>query len=295
MCLELADTIALLRERLRPARAAAAAIGLVPTMGALHAGHFALIDRARRECRCIVVSIFVNPLQFDRQDDLRRYPRALQADLDACRARGVDLVFAPGQSEMYPVLPACTVEVAKLADHLCGRHRPGHFNGVATVVLKLLQIVQPARAYFGEKDAQQLAVIRRLVRDLNVPVDIVEVPTVREADGLAISSRNAHLSSEERQMAVALYRALCCGQRQIATGETDAAAVRDRAVACVPDDAGLRLEYLEVVDPEEMQPVRTVARPVRIAGALWVGATRLIDNVLCAPPPAARSRAGSAG
>ena len=291
MRLELADTVALLRERLRPARAAAAAIGLVPTMGALHAGHFALIDQARRECRCVVVSIFVNPLQFDRQEDLRRYPRALQADLDACRARDVDVVFAPGQSEMYPEPPACTVEVARLTDHLCGRHRPGHFNGVATVVLKLLQIVQPARAYFGEKDAQQLAVIRRLVRDLNVPVDIVEVPIVREDDGLAISSRNAHLSPEERQVAVALYRALCCGQRQIAAGETDAAAVRERAVACVPDDAGLRLEYLEVVDPEEMQPVRTVARPVRIAGALWVGATRLIDNVLCAPPPAAFRRA----
>ena len=285
MSLELADTIALLRGRLRPARAAGAAIGLVPTMGALHAGHFALIDRASHECRCVVVSIFVNPLQFDRQDDLRHYPRTLPADLDACRARAVDLVFAPGEGEMYPAPPACTVEVARLADHLCGNHRPGHFNGVATVVLKLLQIVQPARAYFGEKDAQQLAVIRRLVRDLNVPVDIVEVPVVREADGLAVSSRNAHLSPGERQVAAALYRALCCGQRQIAAGETAAAAIRERAAASVPDDARLRLDYLEVVDPEEMQPVRTIAGPVRIAGALWVGATRLIDNVLCAPVP----------
>ncbi len=201
---DLSDTVAALRARLRPARAAGAAIGLVPTMGALHAGHFALIDRARRECSCIVVSIFVNPLQFDRQDDLRHYPRTLQADLDACRARAVNLVFAPSVGEMYPVPPTCTVEVARLADHLCGRHRPGHFNGVATVVLKLLQIVQPARAYFGEKDAQQLAVIRRLVGDLNVPVDIVEVPVVRETDGLAVSSRNAHLSPDERQVAGAV-------------------------------------------------------------------------------------------
>ena len=280
-----ADTVAALRARLRPARAAGASIGLVPTMGALHAGHFALIDRARRECGCVVVSIFVNPLQFDRQDDLRHYPRTLQADLDACRARSVDLVFAPSAGEMYPAPPACTVDVARLADHLCGRRRPGHFNGVATVVLKLLQIVRPARAYFGEKDAQQLAVIRRLVGDLNVPVDIVEVPVVREADGLAVSSRNAHLSPDERPLAAALYRALGCGRRQIAAGETDAAVVREGAAACIPADPRLRLEYLELVDPEEMQPVRTVAGPVRIAGALWVGATRLIDNVLCAPAP----------
>jgi pantoate--beta-alanine ligase len=253
-------------------------------MGALHAGHTALIERARRECDCVVVTIFVNPLQFDREDDLRRYPRTLEADLDTCGALGVDVVFAPRDAEMYPSPSACTVRIARLADHLCGRHRPGHFEGVATVVLKLLQIAQPARAYFGEKDAQQTAIIRRVVRDFNVPVDIVEVPIVRAPDGLAISSRNAHLSRAERQVAVSLYHVLCEAQRQIATGQTDAEAVCRLAAARLPADAGLRLEYLELVDPEEMQPVGRIAGPVRAAGALWVGGTRLIDNLLCAPP-----------
>ena len=187
-------------------------------MGALHAGHAALIERARRECGCVAVTIFVNPLQFDREDDLRRYPRTLEADLDTCRRLGVDIVFAPRDDEMYPSPPACTVRIAGLADHLCGRGRPGHFEGVATVVLKLLQIAQPARAYFGEKDAQQTAIIRRVVRDFNVPVAIVEAPIVREPDGLAVSSRNVHLSPEERGVAVSLYRILCEAQRLIAAG-----------------------------------------------------------------------------
>ena len=284
MPLEVSDTVAALRARLERARGAGSAIGLVPTMGALHAGHTALIERARRECGCVVVTIFVNPLQFDREDDLRRYPRTLEADLDTCRGLGVDVVFAPREAEMYPSDPACTVRIARLADHLCGRHRPGHFEGVATVVLKLLQIARPARAYFGEKDAQQTAIIRRVVRDFNVPVDIVEVPIVREPDGLAVSSRNVHLSRDERGVAVSLYRALCEAQRGIAAGCTDAGEVRRRAAARVPADPGLRLEYLELVDPEDMQPVERIAGPVRVAGALWVGATRLIDNMLCAPP-----------
>ena len=276
--------MAALRARLDRSRDARISIGLVPTMGALHAGHIALIERARRECGCVVVTIFVNPLQFDREDDLRRYPRTLEADLDTCRGLGVDVVFAPRDDEMYPSPPACTVRVDRLADHLCGRHRPGHFEGVATVVLKLLQIALPARAYFGEKDAQQTAIIRRVVRDFNVPVDIVEVPIVREPDGLAISSRNVHLGREERRMAVSLYRVLCEVQRHIAAGRTDAGAVRRQAAACLPADDGLRLEYLELVDPEDMQPVERITGPVRVAGALWVGATRLIDNLLCKPP-----------
>ena len=201
--------MAALRARLDRSRSAGISIGLVPTMGALHAGHVALIERARRECGCVVVTIFVNPLQFDREDDLRRYPRTLEADLDTCRRLDVDVVFAPRDDEMYPSPPTCTVRVDRLADHLCGRHRPGHFEGVATVVLKLLQIALPARAYFGEKDAQQTAIIRRVVRDFNVPVDIVEVPIVREPDGLAISSRNVHLGRGERRVAVSLYRILC--------------------------------------------------------------------------------------
>ena len=283
---DVADTVAALRARLDRARAAGASVGLVPTMGALHAGHIALIERARRECGCVVVSVFVNPLQFDREDDLRRYPRTLQADLDTCNTLGVDVVFAPRNTEMYPSPPACTVRIVRLADHLCGRHRPGHFEGVATVVLKLLQIVQPARAYFGEKDAQQTAIVQRVVRDFNVPVEIVQVPIVREPDGLAISSRNVHLSRDERRMAVSLYRALCTAQQRVAAGQTDAGAVRAAASACLPDAPGLRLEYLEVVDPEDMQPVPAITGPVRIAGALWVGGTRLIDNLLCAPPGA---------
>ncbi len=278
------ETVAALRERLDRSRGAGISIGLVPTMGALHAGHTALIERARRECGCVVVTIFVNPLQFDREDDLRRYPRTLEADLDTCRSLDVDVVFAPRDDEMYPSPPACTVRVDRLADHLCGRHRPGHFEGVATVVLKLLQIAQPQRAYFGEKDAQQTAIIRRVVRDFNVPVDIVEVPIVREPDGLAISSRNVHLSRGERRVAVSLYRVLCEVQRHIAAGRTDAAEVRRQAAACLPADDGLRLEYLELVDPGNMQPVERITGPVRVAGALWVGATRLIDNLLCKPP-----------
>ena len=175
-------------------------------MGALHAGHAALIDAARRECGVVVVSIFVNPLQFNNQDDLARYPRTLDADVELCRELGVDIVFAPSASEVYPEPPECSVDVGRLADHLCGKFRPGHFRGVATVVLKFFQMVQPHRAYFGEKDAQQLAIVRRLAADFNLPIEVVGVPTVREADGLAMSSRNRHLSAEERSLAPSLYR-----------------------------------------------------------------------------------------
>jgi pantoate--beta-alanine ligase len=274
------ESIAELRSRLQSHRAT----GLVPTMGALHAGHAKLIEAARRECETLVVSIFVNPLQFDRQDDLDRYPRTPQPDIDLCRTFGADFIFAPSAAEMYPSAPLCTVDVGRLADHLCGKYRPGHFRGVATVVMKLLQIVQPHRAYFGEKDAQQLAVIRKLVADLNVPVIIVGVPTVRESDGLAISSRNRHLTPSERKSATVLYEALRAADELIVSGERDAAAVRRAAVDCVARVPGVRLEYLEVVDPEEMQPVSDIARPVCVAGAIWVGTTRLIDNLLCVPP-----------
>jgi pantoate--beta-alanine ligase len=276
------DTIAGIREALA-ARRGPGRVGLVPTMGALHAGHASLIARARRDCATVVVSIFVNPLQFDRQDDLAAYPRALDSDLDACRELGVDLVFAPAPLEMYPQPPECVVEVGRLADHLCGRHRPGHFRGVATVVLKLLQIAQPDAAFFGEKDAQQLAVVRRMVRDLNVPVEVVGLPTVREDDGLALSSRNRHLDPGERRLAPALYRALVDVERLVGQGVTETAAVVKRAAEGLPRDERLRLEYLELVDPDDLQPVGRVTAPVLAAGALWVGATRLIDNVRCEP------------
>jgi pantoate--beta-alanine ligase len=284
MSAEIIETIAGVRAWTAGRRRSGGSIAFVPTMGALHQGHARLIEEARKAAGHVVVSIFVNPLQFDRKDDLERYPRTLESDLRMCNELAVDAVFAPSAEEMYPAPPVCTVEVREISDTLCGRFRPGHFAGVATVVTKLFQIVQPDTAYFGEKDAQQLAIIRRLVSDLNMPVQIIGVPTVREADGLALSSRNARLSREERQRAPALYQALRAAQRAIAEGARDAGAVQRLAAGAIPQDATLRLEYLEVVDPRTLQPVETIARPVLVAAAMWAGSTRLIDNVLCAPP-----------
>ena len=263
-------------------------IGFVPTMGALHAGHAQLMQQARDECARVVVSIFVNPLQFDRADDLERYPRTLSADTEACARIGVDLLFLPTVREMYPMPPACTVDPGPLAAHLCGAHRPGHFRGVATVVLKLLNIVGTVRAYFGEKDAQQLAIVRRMAIDFDLPATIVGVPTVREADGLALSSRNVRLNAHERTLAPRLYQALRTADHLIATGTTDATAVKRAAAGVIGSDQTLRLEYLEIVDPLDLQPVATIGAPVLVAGALWVGGTRLIDNCQSAPPSLAR-------
>jgi pantoate--beta-alanine ligase len=274
--LEKIEKIADLRRRL----GRDTSIGLVPTMGALHAGHAALITAARRDCKVVVVSIFVNPLQFNNQDDLARYPRTLDADVACCRELGVDVVFAPSAAEVYPQPPECSVDVGHLADHLCGPFRPGHFAGVATVVLKLFQMAQPHRAYFGEKDAQQLAIIRRLVADFNLPIEVVEIPTVREADGLAMSSRNRHLNAEGRRMAIYLYHALEEARRRISSGQRRAEDVGQAAAATIPQTGALKLEYLEIVDPATMQPVDEISGPVRVAGALWVGSTRLIDNLL---------------
>ena len=275
--LEQIETIAALRARVS---LDARTRGLVPTMGALHDGHAALIRTARAECETVVVSIFVNPLQFDNPDDLSRYPETLDADLALCQRLGVDVVFAPSSSEVYPQPPECTVDVGHLADHLCGRFRPGHFRGVATVVLKLFEMVQPHRAYFGEKDAQQLAIVKRLAADFNVPVSIVEVATVRENDGLALSSRNRHLSPHQRAVAVYLYRALLEAKRLIEAGEARADLIKETSSAVVPMSDELRLEYLEIVNPSTLQPVAAVTGDVRVAGAMWVGRTRLIDNVL---------------
>ena len=275
--------IGALRALLAPLRHRGKTIGLVPTMGALHAGHARLIERARSDCDCVVVSIFVNPLQFDRKDDLDRYPRDVDADLALCTSVGVDVLFAPTAAEMYPTAPVCTVDPGRVAEHCCGRYRPGHFSGVATVVLKLLDIVQPDIAYFGEKDAQQLAVVRRLVNDFNVPVTVIGVPTVREADGLALSSRNRHLSPAERRLAPSLYDALTDAVSRVAAGMTDSDDVKRHVAARIPTDETVRLEYLEIVDPDDFQPVERIAGPVVIAGAMWVGGTRLIDNVRSSP------------
>lgn len=272
--------IAGVRQRVARARSGGRSIALVPTMGALHAGHGALIGRARAECGFVVVSIFVNPTQFDRQDDYDRYPRTLDADLDFCGDRGVDLVFAPEPGEMYPEPPRTSIEVAGVSERLCGEFRPGHFRGVATVVAKLFNIVAPDIAYFGEKDAQQLAVIQTMARDLNMPVEIRPVPTVREADGLALSSRNQRLSAEERRAAPVLFKALQAAAERVRSGAGSAEA-RRAALDVIAGEPLARVEYLEVVDPRSMLPVEQPAGPVRIAVAAWLGSTRLIDNVLC--------------
>ena len=248
-------------------------------MGALHPGHEALIGGARRECGIVVVSIFVNPLQFGPNEDYARYPRTLEKDVEICRRQGTDVVFNPSPDEMYPLPPLTFAQVTRVSEHLCGKFRPGHFRGVATVVLKLFNIVRPERAYFGEKDMQQLAVIRRMVADLNIPVDIAAVPTVREPDGLAISSRNQHLNSAERKAAPVLYRALEEAVKRIRSGERDASKVREAAIAILESEPLVRIEYLEIVDPTEIQPLSTISGPVRIAAAVWIGGTRLIDNV----------------
>ena len=276
MNFQVIHTIAGLRAGLAPLRGGDTITGCVPTMGALHAGHGRLIEQARGECSVVVVTAFVNPIQFNKKDDFERYPRTLDADAEFCRKCGADIVFAPDANEMYPGEQLTFVDVERLPDHLCGKFRPGHFRGVATVVAKLFMIVQPDRAYFGEKDAQQLAVIRRMVRDLNIPVTVVPVATVREDDGLAMSSRNKHLNAEERKAAAVLYRALEAARSTIVRGAEPA---RQAALAVIAQEPAVRVEYLEVVDADEMQPVKDVAGPVRIAVAAWVGGTRLIDNV----------------
>jgi len=258
-------------------------IGCVPTMGALHAGHAALIHRARQECDHVMVTIFVNRIQFNQAADFERYPRALVQDVEFCAPLGANIVFAPDESEIYPAPTDTHVEVGRLTDHLCGASRPGHFRGVTTVVMKLFEIIQPNRAYFGEKDAQQLAVIRRMVRDLNVPVTVVGVPIVRESDGLAVSSRNQHLDTGERRMASVLYRALEAARAAAVSGERRAEHLKEVAKATFATQPDVRVEYLEVVDSEEMQPVEVITGPACMAVAAWVGATRLIDNVALSP------------
>jgi pantoate--beta-alanine ligase len=280
--LDIARTVREVRERLAPIRREKQTIGLVPTMGALHAGHASLIEKARADCDFVAVSIFVNPLQFGPNEDYLRYPRPLEKDLQVCREKAVDLVFAPEVAEIYPSEQRTFVEVARLGDHLCGPFRPGHFRGVATVVAKLFNIVQPDRAYFGEKDYQQFCIIRRMVRDLNLGVEIVPVRIYRDADGLALSSRNVYLNAEDRAAAPALFRALEAARKMIEDGERDPAVVKKAANQILAGER-VRPEYFEIVDPVEVQPVNEIDNEVRIAGAIWVGKTRLIDNVAAVP------------
>jgi pantoate--beta-alanine ligase len=258
-------------------------IGLVPTMGALHAGHAGLIENARSGSDFVAVSIFVNPLQFGPGEDYLRYPRPLEKDLEVCERMGAHLVFAPEIDEMYAGEQRTFVEVTRLGDHLCGPFRPGHFRGVATVVAKLFNIMQPDRAWFGEKDYQQLCIIRRMAQDLSLAVEVVPVPIYRDVDGLALSSRNAYLGPEERAAAPALFRALTTVRTMIEDGERRAAVVKEGAHRILAEQRCIRPEYFEVVDPLELQPVELIQAPVRIAGAVWIGKTRLIDNVAASP------------
>jgi pantoate--beta-alanine ligase len=276
---DLASSIPELIEIVKIVRGSGRSIGFVPTMGALHAGHQKLMQEARRESDFVVVSIFVNPLQFDRKDDLDRYPRTLAADMDVCSTVPVDVVFTPSPSELYPHEQLAFVDVPGLTSHLCGAFRPGHFRGVATVVAKLFNIVRPDRAYFGEKDAQQLAVIRRMVKDLNMPVAVVGIPTVREPDGLALSSRNKHLTAEQRKLATLLPHILREAQSRLDKGERSTSAISRGMEPMLRKYMGVRLEYFEIVEPRTLKPVEHIDGPVLIAGAMWVGSTRLIDNM----------------
>ncbi len=268
-----------MREHVTLARERGLAVGLVPTMGALHEGHGALMRRAREENGYVVVTLFVNPTQFNRADDFQKYPRNLDADVEFCERLGVDAIFAPDATEMYPGQPLASVEVAGISSRLEGEFRPGHFRGVATVVAKLFNIVQADRAYFGEKDAQQLAVIQKMAEDLNFPVAIVPIPTVREPDGLAMSSRNQRLTPEDRKAAPLIYKALREGERLIRDGSRSAADVRKTALEILSHNAAIRIEYLEVVEPATFQPVEQIVGDVRIVTAAWLGEVRLIDNL----------------
>jgi pantoate--beta-alanine ligase len=271
-------TVAEVREHVATARRAGRSIGLVPTMGAFHAGHHALMRAARERTDEVVVWLFVNPTQFNEQSDLAAYPRDEQRDAAEAAELGVDVLFAPSVAEVYPPGFATTIRVEGLGDVLEGAERgPGHFAGVCTVVAKMLNMVQPDLAFFGQKDAQQVAVLRRMVRDLDIPVELAVIATVREPDGLALSSRNVHLSPDNRRRAVALARALRAAEREIAGGERNATEI-ERAARQAMDD--VEPEYLALVDPDSFQPINTVNGRVLVAVAARVGDTRLIDNTI---------------
>jgi pantoate--beta-alanine ligase len=275
------------REACEAARAEGETVGFVPTMGALHAGHLSLVERAREECGLVAVSIFVNPLQFGPGEDLAQYPRDRDRDRDLLDRTGTDVVFAPSAEEMYPSgRPAVTVDPGPLGDQLEGASRPGHFRGVSTVVAKLFGLVGQSRAYFGEKDAQQLAVIRRMVGDLDMPVEVVSCPTVREPDGLALSSRNVYLSGDERRAATSLYEALARAAWLVDGGERDAGVLKAEMAKRIGMEPLAGLDYVAVVDEDSFEEVDRLTGPARALVAARFGRARLIDNVpLPVPPP----------
>lgn len=269
-----------MRAASRAARRAGKRLGLVPTMGALHEGHLSLVRAARAGSDVVAASIFVNPTQFGPNEDLAKYPRSFERDCQMLEREGVDFVFAPSVEEMYPAGAVTWVTVEGLSEKLDGRSRPGHFRGVTTVVSKLFHVVEPDRAFFGQKDAAQVANIRRMVRDLNLPVEIVVCPIVREPDGLAMSSRNAYLNSEDRKRALVLHRSLLRVKELVDAGEKDAVRLAAAGQEAVRRENGVRLDYFETVNPETLETVVDVIPGTLIAVAAYVGTTRLIDNIL---------------
>jgi pantoate--beta-alanine ligase len=273
-------TIDEMRAASRAARKDQRRLGLVPTMGALHAGHISLVRAARRQCDAVAVSIFVNPTQFGPKEDFSKYPRTFDRDRELLEAEEVDILFAPSTEEMYPTGSATFVTVEGLSEKLCGRSRPGHFRGVTTVVSKLFNIVEPDVAFFGQKDSAQAVIVRRMARDLNLDVEIVVCPIVREPDGLALSSRNAYLDPRQRKQATVLYRSLMRVQALADRGESDSTRLIAAALEAFKEEPEVRLDYFEIVDCETLDPVANTSKGALVAVAAFVGTTRLIDNIV---------------
>ncbi len=279
--MELIKDISMMQNRCREEKLKGRKIGFVPTMGALHKGHLALIQKAREDCDFVVVSIFVNPTQFGAGEDFERYPRDLSKDLRLCEEEGVDVVFAPSVQDMYPEDFSTWVEVkGRLTETLEGSFRPGHFRGVTTVVAKLFNIVSPDVSYFGRKDYQQALIVKKMVRELNIATQIVLLPTVREEDGLASSSRNKYLSDEERKKARVLYRSLLRAKTEIEDGEDNPSRIISSMEDLIREEGPLRIDYIAIVDPDTLEPVERIEGKVLIAIAAQVGKTRLIDNII---------------
>ncbi|MGH9556324.1 MAG: pantoate--beta-alanine ligase [Terriglobales bacterium] len=275
-------TISEMRAACREARTRGR-LGLVPTMGALHEGHLSLVRAARAQCQTVAVSLFVNPTQFGPNEDLAKYPRTFERDRELLEREGVDLLFAPSTEEMYPAGAAAWVTVEGLSQKLCGRSRPTHFRGVTTVVSKLFHIVEPDLAFFGQKDAAQCTILRKMVRELDIPVGIVVCPIVREADGVAMSSRNAYLSAEQRRSATGLYRALSRVAELVEKGERRASKLIDAAQRIFLEEPDVRLDYFEIVDNDTLDPVEGISGGALVAVAAYLGSTRLIDNLVLPP------------
>ena len=281
--MKICHTIDEMRGVRRAARRDVKTVGLVPTMGALHEGHISLVRAAKAQCDLVVVSIFVNPLQFGPKEDLAKYPRDFDRDRELLNQHGVDVIFAPSVEEMYPSGAVTCVTVEGLSDKLCGRSRPGHSRGVTTVVSKLFNIVEPDRAFFGQKDAAQSTIIARMVRDLNLPLQVVVCPIVREPDGLAMSSRNAYLDAPRRKSALVLQRSLLEVQDRFGQGERKVHALIEAGKQVFAQEPSVKLDYFEIVDPGTLEPVNDFSRPVLVAVAAFVGKARLIDNVVLEP------------